>query len=204
MFLHLSVSYSVRWGVSVPVHASIHPPQADSLPGQTPPWQTPPLGRHPRTDIPPEMATAADGTHPTGMHSCQSMYLHTYKQPWGSNLGYSKTLPHSMWQERCSTERATPARLATYNLCIVTVSPLLYGNFALCSTITSVLRTPNLLMYVKLTTFLGGHLQGNIRCHIQPSIYLLHTSNRYLYGPPTRTRKHVPTEFFNCCQKRKQ
>ena len=41
-------------------------PPVDS-PGQTPPGQRPlPLGRHTH----PEMATAADGTHPTGMHSC--------------------------------------------------------------------------------------------------------------------------------------
>ena len=33
--------------------------------GQTPPW----------ADTPPQMVTAADGTHPTGMHSC---YLHFY------------------------------------------------------------------------------------------------------------------------------
>ena len=45
-------------------------PWADTLPkANTPPRQTPssgqtPLGRHPRT------ATAADGMHPTGMHSC--------------------------------------------------------------------------------------------------------------------------------------
>ena len=36
----------------------VHPP------GQTPPPK--PLGRPPS----PEMATAVDGTHPTGMHSC--------------------------------------------------------------------------------------------------------------------------------------
>ena len=28
-----------------------------------------PLGRHPLADTSPETATAADGTHPTGMHS---------------------------------------------------------------------------------------------------------------------------------------
>ena len=64
-----------------------HTPWADTNPGQTPPQQTPPqgrhhpgihppwqtsplsrypLGRHP----PPPTATAADGTHPTGMLSC--------------------------------------------------------------------------------------------------------------------------------------
>ena len=33
--------------------------------------QTPPLGRHPLGRHPPgQTATAADGMHPTGMHSC--------------------------------------------------------------------------------------------------------------------------------------
>ena len=50
-------------------------------PGQTPPWQTP-LGRPPTPWVdtplgqtPPshQMATAADGTPPTGMHSCLSI-----------------------------------------------------------------------------------------------------------------------------------
>ena len=35
-------------------------------PGQTPPRQTP----HSTDTTSPKMATAADGTHPTGMHSC--------------------------------------------------------------------------------------------------------------------------------------
>ena len=46
-------------------------PQAEMPPGQTPlgrhPGADTPLGRHPP---PQEAATAADGTHPTGMHSC--------------------------------------------------------------------------------------------------------------------------------------
>ena len=56
----------------------------DTPPGQTPPPDTPlqadtPLGRHPTRQTPPpqadtplpqQTATAADGTHPTGMHSC--------------------------------------------------------------------------------------------------------------------------------------
>ena len=35
-------------------------------------WAHTPLGRHPPGPTPPlsETATAADGTHPTGMHSC--------------------------------------------------------------------------------------------------------------------------------------
>ena len=41
-------------------------PWADTLPGQIPPGQTPPLPVHTGINI----ATAADGTHPTGMHSC--------------------------------------------------------------------------------------------------------------------------------------
>ena len=55
---------------------------ADTPPGHTPPGQTPntalgqtpptpwtdPLGSTPST--PQQMATEADGTHPTGMHSC--------------------------------------------------------------------------------------------------------------------------------------
>ena len=39
-----------------------------SLGVYTPRQTPPPLGRHPPS--PPETATAADGTHPTGMHSC--------------------------------------------------------------------------------------------------------------------------------------
>ena len=73
MFLHLSVILSTGGGLCV---------------WQTPPGQTPPLADTPLADIPladthlgqtptlsrapllPETATAADGTHPTGMHSC--------------------------------------------------------------------------------------------------------------------------------------
>ena len=38
--------------------------------GGTPPGQTPPPA-----DIPHQTATAADVTHPTGMHSCSKIYL---------------------------------------------------------------------------------------------------------------------------------
>ena len=52
---------SVHSGRSASVHAGIPPPGPD-----TPLWaQTPP-----GADPPGETATAADGTHPTGMHSC--------------------------------------------------------------------------------------------------------------------------------------
>ena len=107
MFLHPSLSHSVHRGhtplpwADTPVGK--HPradtpiapplgrdPQADTQPfgrhplgspptGQTPPpgqtclGQAPPMGRHLR----PETATSADGTHPTGIHSC-SMKIVTY------------------------------------------------------------------------------------------------------------------------------
>ena len=57
MFLHVSDSHSV------PVHAGIQQPRADTSP---PPWADTPLLPHP----PQQTATAADGMHPTGMHSC--------------------------------------------------------------------------------------------------------------------------------------
>ena len=59
--LHLSVILFTGEGVwETPPWAD--PPNRHPPPEQTPPWQT--------TCPPPEMATAADGTHPTGMHSC--------------------------------------------------------------------------------------------------------------------------------------
>ena len=75
-------------GMYIPAWIEADNPLSRHPPGQTPPGkthpspgQTPP-GRHPlppwadpRADIPPEMATAADGTHPTGMHSCSSLNL---------------------------------------------------------------------------------------------------------------------------------
>ena len=53
-----------------------HPPYADTPPrADTPLWADtpPPLSRRPpsRHPSPPEMATIADGTHPTGMHCCK-------------------------------------------------------------------------------------------------------------------------------------
>ena len=70
-----------------------HPWADTSPPGQTHhPWSDPqaatPLGRHPWTDTPGQIPhpwadtppprktdTAADGTHPTGMHSCLYKFL---------------------------------------------------------------------------------------------------------------------------------
>ena len=46
-------------------------PSGQTPPRQTPPWADTPPGRHSL----PETATAADGTHPTGMLSCRYIIL---------------------------------------------------------------------------------------------------------------------------------
>ena len=69
MFLHLSVIMSTGGGaVWQTPHPGRHPLCRHQPPGQTP------LSRYP-----PETATAADGMHPTGMHSCyrQNMQVDT-------------------------------------------------------------------------------------------------------------------------------
>ena len=57
----------------------VYTPQADTS------WADIPLGRHPTRQtppqpppLPPEMATAVDGTHPTGMHSSLPINTHTH------------------------------------------------------------------------------------------------------------------------------
>ena len=79
------VCHSVHRGVSASVHSGIRAPPradtplwadnplADTIPGQTPPHrQTSPLADTPHwANTPRQTATAADGTHPTGMHSCR-------------------------------------------------------------------------------------------------------------------------------------
>ena len=92
-FLHLSVSNSVHRGCLPQCMLGYHPPgpgtpPEQTPPEQTPPEQTPPRARHPLGQAPPgtrhppspgtrhpppprqQTATVADGTHPTGMHSC--------------------------------------------------------------------------------------------------------------------------------------
>ena len=74
MFLHLSVILSTGGGGCIPACTwattplGRHPPpQADTpCPPARHPRVDTPSGRHP----PQQAATAADGTHPTGMHSC--------------------------------------------------------------------------------------------------------------------------------------
>ena len=92
MFLHLSVILFMGEG-------GVHPPcdrhPLEETPWQTsswsvaPSWQTAPLppgrhtlGNHSPADIPPEMATAADGTHPTGMHSCLKFSQNFLSKAW--------------------------------------------------------------------------------------------------------------------------
>ena len=54
MFLHLSVILFTEGVCQTP-------PWADT-PGQIPPWQTPPLGRHPPADTPPLHSACWDRT----------------------------------------------------------------------------------------------------------------------------------------------
>ena len=59
------------------------PHWADTPIGQTPPLADTPLGRHPlgkhppgrHPYPPPQTTTAADSTHPIGMHSCLHIFL---------------------------------------------------------------------------------------------------------------------------------
>ena len=85
MFLHLSASHFVHKGVSPSVYRHLPPPQTPPsqcmlgytlplLPDQCMLRYTPPCPVHAGID----MATAADGTHPTGMHSFFSLkFVHT-------------------------------------------------------------------------------------------------------------------------------
>ena len=63
----------------------LNPPLGRHCPGSHPLGQTP-LGRHPQADTPlgqtpqadpPKTVIAADGTHPTGMHSCCIYYFNS-------------------------------------------------------------------------------------------------------------------------------
>ena len=62
---------------SASVHAGIQPPPpGPDSPGPDTPWdQTPPWADNPP---PEETATAADSTHPTGMHSCCLMWRYYF------------------------------------------------------------------------------------------------------------------------------
>ena len=51
------------------------PGQADTAPSAKQATPPPGPGRHPTAPLPRQTATAADGTHPTGMHSCLEKFL---------------------------------------------------------------------------------------------------------------------------------
>ena len=82
MFLHLSVSHSVHRG-NVSQHALRHAPPRTDSPGQAPP-------------LPQQTATAADGTHPNGMHSCFILCFYTWynQHELNDDFSYDKQWPH--------------------------------------------------------------------------------------------------------------
>ena len=76
MFSQASMILFTRGGGLPQCMLGYTPLRADTSRGRAPLRQTP-LGRHPTGQThppadtrPPTKATAADGTHPTGMHSC--------------------------------------------------------------------------------------------------------------------------------------
>ena len=83
MFSQACVKNSVHSGVYPRADTPLgrHPhPRADTL-----------LGKHPappgkQLHLPPETATAEDGTHPTGMHSCSCMIRSLFVSFLGQNV----------------------------------------------------------------------------------------------------------------------
>ena len=86
-----SVCLSACWDTT-PTHPrdQVHPWEQTSPGADTPLEQTPPGSRHlppgADTPYPRDTATAADGKHPTGMHSCLKRLCLTYAgcNSWGS------------------------------------------------------------------------------------------------------------------------
>ena len=72
MFLHLSVILFT--GECLPQYMLGYTPPADTPWSDTTPDRHPPLGRHIPSGRPLPAVTAADGTHPTGMHSCSQSF----------------------------------------------------------------------------------------------------------------------------------
>ena len=120
MFLHLSVSHSVHWGVS----ARHPPPLGRHPPGQTSPRADTLLGRQPPL---PTTATAADCTRPTGMLSCLhiSYWSTPEKDPWfpkreaptlkgGANLLFSQIF----WKLHKKEENCTVGRVQNVTIYI--------------------------------------------------------------------------------------
>ena len=79
MFLHLSVSHSVHGGRGgVCLSACWDTPPGRHHLGQTAPLSSACWGTHTPCPVHAgiDMATAAEGTHPTGMHSCPEIGVH--------------------------------------------------------------------------------------------------------------------------------
>ena len=118
VFIPVCQPFCSQGGVYLSACWDTHP-QADTPQEQTPPWadtpswahpptgqtpppgQTSPLGRHPPPsaywDTPPcpvhagiDMATAAVGTHPTGMHSCLLSMNYCVKYSPNNGLYFTK------------------------------------------------------------------------------------------------------------------
>ena len=90
MFLHLSVILSGGGGVSASVHAGIHTPRANTpLPSAC--WDTQ-CPVHAGID----MATAVDGTHPTGMHS-----FYRPQRSWGKVIFSEVCVKNSIHRGAC-------------------------------------------------------------------------------------------------------
>ena len=120
-----------------PQEGDVHPqadttPQADNLwadpMGRHPPGQTPPGQTLPRQTPPPhQTATAADSTHPTGMHSCFflsvvdsvgfcicRLYLRRMSTVGsGSWTGWEAGFRQSSWSYWMSAARATRVQETT-------------------------------------------------------------------------------------------
>ena len=62
-----------------PVHAGIHPPRADTSPGQTPPWADTTLSRHPLGRYHP-------GQTPLGRHDPNGHCSRRYASSWNAFL----------------------------------------------------------------------------------------------------------------------
>ena len=91
----------------------VHP-----LPGIHTPWAVTPLGQ---TPPPPEMATAADGTHPTGMHSYlkkTSQHNRTLKTDFRSVLKQINLKKSSY----LSSGRALTASTHTAKFCLLPIN----------------------------------------------------------------------------------
>ena len=138
IFSQVSVSHSVHMGCLPDTpHPGQTPPWANP-PGQTPPGQTPPrqtphfpvhAGIHTPSAqwmlgyTPLPAATAADGTHPSGMHSCFTFNYYSSFTSWDDNqpngsgdcMGYSES--HNLFWEDFACENYSSSNLFVGFIC---------------------------------------------------------------------------------------